>query len=268
MNVSPDALLERYKNGEGEEQERLSWLEQAVDAGSPEAMCILGGLYQSGMGGVDRSLKKASELFNRALKSGYDGAYTSLGLLYETSYDDLPKAMEYYRKGREAGVVPCTANLGRMDYFGKGGPVDYTQALALSLEAARKGDRQGMYLTGWILYLGNGIEPDPQQALYWFSKCCRDYPDAMRIVGILRMEKDTPYYDMYKGIAAMKIAASKNDPEAVKRMENIGLDVDIHSLPDDYFEPPRIDAYEGAGSDAGKPDGEWKKGFLSRFRKG
>ena len=45
MNGSPDALLERYKNGEGEEQERLSWLEQAVDAGSPEAMCILGGLY-------------------------------------------------------------------------------------------------------------------------------------------------------------------------------------------------------------------------------
>lgn len=255
-------LLGRFRSGEGTDGERLSLLQEAAELGSPEAMCILGALHQTGSGGTERSLKKAAELFNDALRLGYAQANARLGLLYETCYDDLPKAREHYRRGVEAGDPLSMANLGRMDYFGKGAPADLPEAFRLSLAAARKGEHQGMYLAGWMLHLGSGTAKDDQQALYWFSRCCRDYPDAMRMVGILRMEEGTPYRDMYKGIAAVKCAAAKGDPEALRMIADIRLDVDIHGLPDDYFEPPRIDAYEGDGSAREEP--RRKRGFLDR----
>ena len=59
-------------------------LQDAANLGDPLAMDSLGGIYSSGLAGVQRSCEKAMEWFSRSAGSGYGLAANNLAYLYVT----------------------------------------------------------------------------------------------------------------------------------------------------------------------------------------
>ena len=145
---------------------------------------------------------------------------------------------------------------------------DPERALDHAERGAVLGSEYCMFVLGRIYLDGIGTEPDHMHALYWFSRCCHRSPEAMRDVGLIRTEKDTPYFDMYKGLAALRLAANAHDEVSRKRLLELRLDVDTDDIPADYFDPPDIPQYyepilERMKEDT--PPAKREKGFFSRL---
>jgi uncharacterized protein len=72
-------------------------------------------------------------------------------------------------------------------YYGKGQPVNYAKALVLYQQAAERGDAEAQFVTGGMLYQGQGIEePDKRGGFKWLLKAAeqgRVSPESLTIIG-------------------------------------------------------------------------------------
>ena len=233
-----------YMEGDGvekDEDKTVELLRTAAHSPNAEALTKLGDLYVGGRCGLTRSYKKALNCYDKATDMGYAPAWTAKGILYESIYEDYRKATDFYTKAAEMGDLEAKSSLSRMYYFGKGTVPDYPKAKAYAEEAAVMGDDKSVYLLAWMYYLGDGTEADAAQALYWFSRCCDDMPEAMRLVGVL-LREDTPYRDERKAMQALKLAADRRDAEAIRLIGD--EEVDVSGIGDGYFTVPYCGAYE------------------------
>ncbi len=57
-------------------------------------------------------------------------------------------------------------------YRGKGKPLDYTQALHVYKLAAKMGDAEAQFITGGMIYKGQGMKPDCIQVFLMAVKNC------------------------------------------------------------------------------------------------
>jgi len=107
---------------------------RAADAGSPQAMVLLGFMYSSGSGGP-KDDAEAVQMFRQAAQLGYDRGMFNLALMYESSRGVPPapgnqaQAAYWYRqalKGNRSG--DAALRLGIMYEQGRGVPKDLNQA--------------------------------------------------------------------------------------------------------------------------------------------
>jgi len=91
-----------------EDYERaLSILSPLVKTGVPEALSILGAMYQLGQG-VPRNLPKAVEILTKAYEKGDGVAAHNLGTIYAMGEDEIikdkEKSLMYYKSAKELGA--------------------------------------------------------------------------------------------------------------------------------------------------------------------
>ena len=220
------------------EGEDLRSLEERAGSGDRAALRALGTVYRDGLLGVGANQRKARRFFMDAGDAGDGLALVCAGDM-ESDSGHRSKASDLYLRASSLRVPEAEERLAFLLIRG-----DYPEA---ALDHAERGAVLGseycMYVLGRIYMDGIGTEPDHMHALYWFSRCCRGNAEAMRYVGIIRMERDTPYFDMYKGLAALRIAANARDGEARRMLAELRLDAETDGLPDDYFDPPDIPQY-------------------------
>ena len=97
-----------------------------------------------------------------------------LGEIYADTLSALrddKKAVEWYRKGAQAGNAQSMTMLGVMHYLGRGAPLDYAQALSWFRKSAEAGIDEGMYYLGIMYDSGKGVDKeDDQTAIEWYRK--------------------------------------------------------------------------------------------------
>ena len=212
-------------------------LEASSKAGDAHASLLLGAAYREGKG-VRKDERRARRLFGEAADGGEHTALVCLGDM-ESESGDRGRAEQLYLAASSRRVPEAESRLAHL-YTETG---DHASALDHAERGAVCGMQDCMLILGRMHYHGIGTEEDHMHALYWFSRCCRTYPEAMRCVGLIRMEKGEPYFDMFKGLAALRCAADRRDTEAKEKLLELRLDAETDGLPDDYFDPPEIPQY-------------------------
>lgn len=157
-------------------------LHNDAQAGDAQSMADLGWCYAYGKG-VDKDIKKAVELFNKAIAKGNTDAMRRLGNLYREG-DGVPldysKAMEWYQKAADKGDSEAMYNLGVMYANGDGVSQNYAEALKWYQKAADKGDLDAIHNLGVFYENGWSVTKDYTRAIEWYKKAAdKGHPASM-----------------------------------------------------------------------------------------
>ena len=149
----------------------LDNLKPLVNQRAPEAMFLIGLLYDNGEG-VAQDYNKAKEWYLGAAKLGYAPAQTNLGWLLQmgTSTELSDKeAAEWYMKAANQGYAPAQYDLGLLYYTGRGGiPKDPRVAAAWFRRAAEQGYSPAQNGLAKMCQYGQGVLVSLIQAYKWF----------------------------------------------------------------------------------------------------
>jgi TPR repeat protein len=133
-------------NGIGVEvsvEEGLSRVEQAAEAGLPEAGLAMGAVYYFGKHGRTVDYGKAFPYFLRSAEGGNPDAQNIVGVMFQNGLGqerNEAKAIEWYRKAADQNVAKAQANLGKMLGTTGGEKENRLEALMWTVVAANQGE--------------------------------------------------------------------------------------------------------------------------------
>lgn len=96
--------------------EAFSLLRSEAEAGNSEAQCLMGNMYQLGLG-VEKNISAAINWYLRASERGHAIAANNLGGIYLAGDDSIPRspqqAEKWYSRARELGFehTPAISDL-------------------------------------------------------------------------------------------------------------------------------------------------------------
>jgi len=79
-------------------------------------------------------------------------------------------------------------------YYGKNEVVDYARALALYRQAAERGDAEAQFVTGGMLFQGQGTDPDKRGGFKWLLQAAeqgKTSPESLAIIGAMYLRGST-----------------------------------------------------------------------------
>ena len=97
---------------------------------------------------------------------------------------DHSKARIVFGAAYGLGATEALTELGRMDFFGHGGPQSFAKALATFEKAAKEGDASAIKNLGFMYQVGRGVKVDYARALKYYAMA-PDHPVIVNNVGVL-----------------------------------------------------------------------------------
>ena len=149
----------------------LNFFTKAASLGYADSAYMLGIMYLQGKG-TEKNAAKALENLMLAVSLGKHYACRPIGDLYfqgafDNGRQNPVKAIEWYLRGKDFGVLSCMEVLGDCYYHGFGVNVDQSAAHVFYKMAADNGSRDAAFALG-TMYIGNGaIRKDLREALKW-----------------------------------------------------------------------------------------------------
>lgn len=160
-----------YYNAEGAERnypEAVRWYRKAAENGHAQAQVNLAHCYECGKG-LNTDLQQAFYWNKKAAEQGNAPAQFNVAIAYRKGVavkQNLTQAVYWYRKAAEQGLKEAQYNLGNCFYKAS----YYKQAVSwYKLAAEQQCDRAEGAL-GFCYENGIGVEPDYEQAFYWYEK--------------------------------------------------------------------------------------------------
>ncbi len=243
------------------EEQGMSSLEQAVAGGSVLAMEAMAQILLEGRFGRERSVTKAVELLKDARQlPGATEAHRLLGdlALAGTGMPQDPAiALEYYRRGAEAGAVSCLLALHRL--FREEGqfPKDLVEAERYGKAAAEAGGAAAIgaaaaWEMGRFYELYASEEPQWLRAAEWLRQAVeRGHVEAALRLSDYHLEGRIGAVDSAEGIRLLRAVAALGNAEACYRIGD-AYRQGVH-LPQD---PVAATAWFRIAADFGHPGAE------------
>lgn len=160
----------------------LDALQPLAKEGDPDAMNMLGQMYENGWG-LEQDIERAKQLYNRGAAQGHLASVNSLRALKNKEYQ---VELQQVRPAAEAGDAAAQNRLGEMYEFGYGVQRDAAQALRWYRMAAEQGLIAAQHNLGRCYNFGTGVAQDFAAAERWYLKAAaRGHTDAMFFLGTL-----------------------------------------------------------------------------------
>ena len=194
-------------------------LDEAVRAGHGPAAASLADAYRYGVG-VEPSLEKAAELYEKAIARGRPAdsvvamlAYASM-LRKEGDADDVEKAIDWYQRAADRGNVEALVVLGRMFLEGREVRRDLTTATLLMRRAIENGSTEAMIaLADHLAALRTPEASEEAQKLFAAAWARRDFRGLSRLVNFHEERGDVA-----KATKLLEEAARKGSLEAALQL--------------------------------------------------
>lgn len=239
----------------------MKLFEDAANSGFAAANRLLGAIYENGLGGNTKDLKKAVEYYTKA-GNGNDGqALFRLGNYFEAGLKNgtdekaevlvqqNPKsALDLYRMAAQNGSAEAFYNVGV--YYETGTVVDKdpVKAFAFLLKASTSGIPQAQFRLANLYQQGTGTTQDPVAALAWFERSSKaNFAPAQIALGQI--------YESNGGFEAAgfqyQAAAEQGVPLAMLRLASLN-ERGLNNIKDNKANPnlPRALAYADLAVDA------------------
>ena len=160
------------RNG-GHSPRKAGALQAAVDEGDATAMNALGVLYSLGQGGLPTNAARAAALFTAAVDAPSPpiAAFNNLAVCYKFGRGvdvDLPRAVELWARGADAGDPECMAQLGECLQRGEGTELNPEAAFMWLHTAAEAGHPVAQCKVGFALDTGFGVPQDSEKAVHYY----------------------------------------------------------------------------------------------------
>jgi len=161
----------------------MKMFEDAAATGFAAANRLLGAIYENGLGGNTKNLKKAVEYYTKAANANDGEALFRLGNFFEAGLKDgegdkaemvvqqnAKSALDLYRMAAQNGQASAFYNVGV--YYETGTVVDKDPIKAFSflLKAATSGVPQAQFRLAGLYQQGTGTSQDIVAALAWFDR--------------------------------------------------------------------------------------------------
>ncbi|MGH8559886.1 MAG: tetratricopeptide repeat protein [Methylococcales bacterium] len=153
---------------------RLSAWRALADQGSAQAQCLIGKMFEQGLG-VDRDYKEAMRYYSLAAEQGLARGQSCLGYMYEGGRSvtkNEQEALRWYRKAAEQGDANGQAQLGRMYYFCRPEARNFEEAVWWLRKAADQGGASYEIDLGFYYWLrgDSGEVKYFKEAVIWYRK--------------------------------------------------------------------------------------------------
>ena len=228
-------------------------LREASSQGCTASMVLLGDIL---IDGTTEEKKEALKFFEQAHRAGDHMGSRNLGYCYAIGLGtnaDKEKAAEWYRISADAGNAKAQCNLGVLYMYGHGVEKDPSKAAEWYRRSSENGYSRGMTNYACLLRDGNGVPKDTEKAVYWFTQS--GSPRAKRLLAQMYLSgTDVPkdvnkarellesassrdrkamfilgdlIYDEDKerAVSLFRKSAEKGFDDAVRRLEELGLEV-------------------------------------------
>lgn len=198
--------------------------------GEPEAMNMVGQMYENGWG-VDKDLAKAKRFYNRGASMGHLGSVNSLRALKDQEYK---VELETVLPAAESGDATAQNRLGVMAEFGYGMQRNPDLALQWYLKAADQGLVAAQHNIGRCYNFGTGVEQNFAEAERWYRKAAEQgHTDAMFFLGTLYSNSHGSQTDQDTNILAyawMHNAAELGNATAIAIEKRLVMKLDADQL--------------------------------------
>lgn len=155
----------------------LQWYRKAAEIGDAVSTNMIGKLYWNGCG-VEASLERAKEYFEKAASLEYPTAIHNLGVYYEANQNN-EMAYKYYHDAAEYGYADAMYKVGDFLDTGKGIRSDKAEAMRWYKEAAENNNVEAQYMLGVNYHYGMYLSEDSEKSKYWLIKAKENgHPDA------------------------------------------------------------------------------------------
>lgn len=138
----------------------VDWFNKAANMQLPEALFMLGTMWESGRGTERKSLSKAAEYYEKAARLGNEAGMFHTGLGYWKGYGvriNIDRALKFLSQAKEHKAAITTKG---MIYLEK---KDYLSALEAFREAANLGSSKAMYNMAKMYLQGTPFTPQNAQ---------------------------------------------------------------------------------------------------------
>ncbi len=160
----------------------LDELESLSKEGVPDALNMLGQMYENGWG-VKKDLEQAETLFKRGANQGHLDSVNGLRRLKNAEYRKELQTVEAQAK---AGDATAQNRLGEMYEFGYGVERDPNQAYSWYQRAAEQKLVAAQHNIGRCYNFGTGVEQNFTEAELWYREAAQQgHMDAMFFLGTL-----------------------------------------------------------------------------------
>ena len=158
----------------GENDDRIAYLRQAAELGETRAMIAMGNAHYWGNFGVPRDLERALRYYERAhnhgVLSGTVGV-AKMSLKGEGMSKNATKAMEYYHAAANRNSPDALNGLGYLHFYGDEVEKNLTTALSYFKRAAELGSGDGLVNAGLMVRGGMGCARNVSEAYGYFIRC-------------------------------------------------------------------------------------------------
>ncbi|KXU34476.1 hypothetical protein AXK11_08390 [Cephaloticoccus primus] len=167
-------------------------LQERANAGDPEALFLLGTLYESGQVGGRADPAKAAELYRRAADLGLPHAQFNLGNMYAAGHGvtaDPFESIMWLRRAADAGLPEAQFNLAVAYEQGHGVRADLATARRWYEAAAKQDYPEAQYNLAMMYEDGHGVAQDDRRAAELYLAAARQgYGPAQNNYGIMLAE--------------------------------------------------------------------------------
>ncbi|GGO86181.1 hypothetical protein GCM10011348_36430 [Marinobacterium nitratireducens] len=160
----------------------LDELESLSREGNPDALNMLGQMYENGWG-VSEDKARAMELYKRGANQGHLESVNNLRRMKNVEYR---KELETVEPRASEGDARAQNRLGEMYEFGYGVDRNPLEAYNWYRRAADQGLVSAMHNIGRCYNFGTGVEQDYSEAERWYRRAAEQgHMDAMFFLGTL-----------------------------------------------------------------------------------
>ncbi|WP_415889152.1 tetratricopeptide repeat protein [Neptuniibacter sp. SY11_33] len=160
----------------------LEELKPLAKEGDPDALNMLGQMYENGLG-VEKDEAKARRYYKRGASQGHMANVNSLRALKDKEYKVELKTVQ---PAAESGDAQAQNRLGEMAEFGYGMSRNADMAIEWYLKSADQGYVAAQHNIGRCYNFGTGVEQNFEEAERWYRKAANQgHTDAMFFLGTL-----------------------------------------------------------------------------------
>jgi len=225
-NTFQTSALNKKHYGLGKE-----YIELAAQKGDPEALFLLGDMYQKGIG-CEINAKKALEYYHTAAEKGYREAQALLGSIYiegKTIQQDIAKGLHYLELAANQNCDQASLALGLIYESGQYIAKDLAKAKQYYTAVAQHNNPTGWYQLGLL----QGNENNYLAAKNSFEEAIKQGDDAARTeLGIIYLYGMGIPKDFAKAKELFEVAAQKENKEALNCLGIMYMDG--KGVPQDY----------------------------------
>ncbi|MDH5547193.1 MAG: sel1 repeat family protein [Gammaproteobacteria bacterium] len=209
--------------GAGEFEEAAALLRPLARDGNPEALYLLGRMYEQG-DGVGKDEQEARDLYRQAAEKGHNNAGQRLALFENSNSGDESVVLEWYLPSAEEGDMEAQYNLGFMYETGWGIGIDERKAVRWYKEAADQQHDMAQLRLGMMYVVGKGVEKDQDAGVELLRLSAEN---GNRIAEILVQEVfdigDAKKLNAEKLISGLRRVVDEGEKEALRTL-NASLD--------------------------------------------